>query len=190
VALEELIPAAHVYCHLDRVLALASVRDRVQVRYAAGIGPPHVDLEVFVRLQLVMVVEGTGSEHQLLRLAADQLSIQCYLGVNRNEPSPDQSSLTRIRARYRVAVIHRFFDVILEQCRQADLVWSRKIYLDSTQVQGNAALGSLTPRFTVGALRQRSEQAISGTTPALLGLFSLVTLLAQQPMISRTVSLP
>ncbi len=38
--------------------------------------------------------------------------------------------------------------------------------------------------------RQWSEQAIARTTPALLGLFSLVTLLAHQPMISRTVSLP
>lgn len=38
--------------------------------------------------------------------------------------------------------------------------------------------------------RQWSEQAIARTTPALLGLFSLVTLLAHQPMISSTLSLP
>jgi hypothetical protein len=38
--------------------------------------------------------------------------------------------------------------------------------------------------------RQRSEPAIARTTPALLGLFSLVTLLAHQPLSSSTVSLP
>jgi hypothetical protein len=35
--------------------------------------------------------------------------------------------------------------------------------------------------------RQWSERAIARTTPALLGLFSLVTLLAHQPMSSSTV---
>jgi hypothetical protein len=37
--------------------------------------------------------------------------------------------------------------------------------------------------------RQWSERAIARTTPALLGLFSLVTLLAHEPMTSSTVSL-
>lgn len=38
--------------------------------------------------------------------------------------------------------------------------------------------------------RQWSERAIARTTPALLGLFSLVTLLAHKPMTSGAVSLP
>ena len=37
--------------------------------------------------------------------------------------------------------------------------------------------------------RQWSERTIARTTPALLGLFSLVTLLAHQPMTSSTVPL-
>jgi hypothetical protein len=64
---------------------------------------------------------------------------------------PDHSSLTRIRARFGLETFRRFFDEVVERCRQAGLVWGRELYLDSTKVQANAASDSLTPRFTVAA---------------------------------------
>jgi transposase len=150
-SLDELVPADHFYRHVDRMLDLSFVRDLVQHCYVAGIGRPSVDPVVFFRLQLVMFFEGIRSERQLLRLAADRLSVRWFLGYNLDEPLPDHSSLTRIRTRYGVEVFRRFFDAILEQCQQAGLVWGRELYFDSTEVQANAALGSLTPRFAVEA---------------------------------------
>ena len=143
-SLDELVPADHFYRHLDRVLDLAFVRALMQDCYVAGIGRPSLDPQVFFRLQLVMFFEGIRSERQLLRHAADRLSVRWYLGFNLDEPLSDHSSLTRIRARYGVEVFRRFFDAILEQCQQAGLVWGRELYFDSTQVQANAALSSLT----------------------------------------------
>jgi hypothetical protein len=67
------------------------------------------------------------------------------------EALPDHSSLTRIRERYGVDVFHRFFEAIVEQCQQEKLVWGRELYIDSTQVNANADLDSLTPRFAVEA---------------------------------------
>jgi IS5 family transposase len=43
-----------------------------------------------------MFFEGIRSERQLLRLAADRLSVRRYLGHNLDEPLPDHSSLTRV----------------------------------------------------------------------------------------------
>jgi hypothetical protein len=51
----------------------------------------------------------------------------------------------------RVDVFRRFFDAIVEQCQQDKLVWGRELYLDGTQVNANADLDSLTPRFAVEA---------------------------------------
>ncbi len=101
-----------------------------------------------------MFFEGIRSERQLLRLAADRLSVRWYLGFNLDEPLPEHSSLTRIRTRYGVEVFRRFFDAILAQCQQAGLVWGRELYFDSTEVQANAAYSSLTPRFAVEAREQ------------------------------------
>lgn len=117
VTLDELVPADHFYRDLDRALDLSFVRALVHDYYATGVGRPSIDPQVFFKRQLVMFFEGIRSERQLLRLAADWLSVRWYLGFNLDEPLPDHSSLTRIRARYGIEVFRRFFDVIVEQCQ-------------------------------------------------------------------------
>src|SRR5262249_56784753 len=121
-SLEELVPRDHFYRHLDRVLDLSFVRDLVKDRYAVA-GRPSIDPAIFFRLQLVMFFEGIRSERLLMRTVADRLSVRWFLGYNLDEPLPDHSSLTRIRARYGLAVFRRFFEAIVEQCQQAGLVW-------------------------------------------------------------------
>ena len=82
VSLEELVPHGHFYRHLERTLDLSLVRELVQKTYA-GSGRPSIDPIVFFKLQLIMFFEGMRSERQLMRHAADRLSILWYLGVRR-----------------------------------------------------------------------------------------------------------
>jgi|SRR5215469_11019212 len=91
------------------------------------------------------------SERQLMRHAADRLSVRWYIGYDLNEPLPDHSSLTRIRERYGIDVFRRFFEAIVEQCQQAGLVWGRELYFDGTKVLANASTESVKPRFAVEA---------------------------------------
>src|SRR5258706_8232808 len=149
-SLEELVSADHFYRHVDRVLDLSFVRELVQDRYA-GMGRPSIDPVVFFRLQLVMFFEGIRSERQLLHLAADRLSVRWFLGYNLNEPLPDHSSLTKIRARYGLEVFRRFFEAIVEQCQEAGLIWGQELYFDGTKVAANAGKESVKPRFAVEA---------------------------------------
>jgi transposase len=153
VSLEDLVPADHFYRHLERSLDLTFVRDLVRDSYAAG-GRPSIDPVVFFKLQLIMFFEGIRSERQLLRVAADRLSLRWYLGYDLTEPLPDHSSLTRIRDRYGVTIFRRFFDRIVEQCQQAGLVWGKELYLDSTQVEANADKDKLVPRFYIDAIHE------------------------------------
>ena len=141
VSLDDLVPADHFYRHLERTLDLAFVRELVRDRYAAG-GRPSVDPVVFFKLQLVMFFEGLRSERQLMRVVADRLSVRWYLGYDLDEPLPDHSSLTRIRERYGVDAFRRFFEAILERCREAGLLWGEELYADATKVQANAAYTS------------------------------------------------
>jgi transposase len=150
VSLEELVPQDHFYRHLQKVLDLSFVYDLVRESYALA-GRPSIDPVVFFKLQLVMFFEDIRSERLLLRQVADRLSIRWYLGYNLDEPLPDHSSLSKIRLRYGLAVFQRFFEAIVEQCQQAKLVWGKELYFDSPQVNANADLDSLTPRFAVEA---------------------------------------
>jgi len=122
VSVEDLVPTDHFYRHLERTLDLSFVREFVHETYANK-GRPSIDPVVFFKLQLVMFFEGIRAARQLMRHAADRLSILWYLGFDLGEPLPDHSSLTRIRERYGVDVFRRFFDAIVEQCQQDKLVW-------------------------------------------------------------------
>src|SRR5690349_18317944 len=118
VSLDDLVPTDHFFRHLEKTLDLAFVREFVQQTYAGG-GRPSIDPIVFFKLQLVMFFEGLRSERQLMRHAADRLSVRWYLGYDLNELLPDHSSLTKIRSRYGIEVFHRFFEAVVEQCQQA-----------------------------------------------------------------------
>jgi transposase len=152
-SLDELVPADHFSRHVDRVLALSFVRDLAQDCYAAGMGRPSVDPRVFFTLQLVMFFADIRSERQLLRLTADRLSVRWFLGDHLDESLPDHSRLTRMRARYGLAVFRRFFP---GDCRAMSA--------------GGAGLGQRTllrrdpgpsrclPRFAHGALCRRGPR--------------------------------
>src|SRR5215469_7828348 len=150
VSVEQLVPQDHFYRHLERTLDLSFVREFVQKTYAGG-GRPSIDPIVFFKLQLVMFFEDIRSERLLMRHAADRLSVRWYLGYDLHEPLPHHSSLTKIRTRYGIDVFWRFFEQIVEQCQQEKLVWGKELYFESTQVNANADLDSLAPRFAVEA---------------------------------------
>ncbi len=66
-----------------------------------------------------MFFEGLRSERQLMRVAADRLSLRWYLGYDLHEALPDHSSLTKIRDRYGVTIFRRFFaDIFGRTSRQ------------------------------------------------------------------------
>ena len=150
VSLEELVPEDHFYRRLEAALDLSFVRELVGTLYAKG-GRPSVDPVVFFKLQLVLFFEGLRSERELMKAAADRLSLRWYLGYDLFEPLPDHSSLTRIRERFGAMVFRRFFEEIVKMCVEAGLVWGKELFFDATKVRANAAVDSLAPRWAVEA---------------------------------------
>ena len=150
VSVEQLVPHDHFYRHLERTLDLSFMREFVEKTYAHS-GHPSIDPVVFFKLHLVMFFEGIRSERQLMRHAADRLSVRWFLGYDLNEPLPDHSSLTKIRTRYGIEVFRRFFEAVVEHCQEAGLVWGKELSIDSTKVEANASVDSVKPRFFVEA---------------------------------------
>ena len=99
VSLEELVPQDHFYRHLERTLDLSFVRELVHETYAGG-GRPSIDPVVFFKLQLIMFFEGIRSERQLMRHAADRLSVRWYVGVRHVTQGSILSETERTRRRF------------------------------------------------------------------------------------------
>lgn len=134
-----------------------------------------VDPVVFFKLQLAVFFEGIRPERQLMRVASDRLSVRWYAGYDLSECLPDHSNLTRTRERFGLSVFRRFFGRIVEECFEAGLVRGDELFLDSTKVEGNAAVDSLAPRWAVqahlGGLfeeKQEGEQGARAGGPARL----------------------
>jgi transposase len=150
ITLEQLVPQDNFYRQVERTLDLSFVRALVAPFYAAG-GRPSVDPVVFFKLQLVMFFERIRYERELIRVAADRLSVRWYLGYDLGEALPEHSTLTKIRTRYGLETFRRFFDAIVAQCQAAGLVWGAELYTDATKVVANASVDSVQPRFAVAA---------------------------------------
>jgi transposase len=171
VSLEDLVPKDSLYRRLEEALDLSFVRELVRPLYAKG-GRPSVDPVVFFKLQLVMFFEGVRSERELMRVAADRLSVRWYLGYDLYEPLPDHSNLTRSRERFGLPVFRRFFEEIVRMCAEAGLVRGQELYFDATKVDANASLDSIAPRFAVeahlGGLFEDDEDTIEAKPEASL----------------------
>jgi transposase len=146
VSLEDLVPTNHFYRHLEAKLDLSFVREWSRELYAAR-GRPSIDPVIFFKLQLVMFFEGIRSERKLIETASLNLAHRWYLGYALDEALPDHSSLTRIRQRLGVDIFQRFFELVVDLCQEAGLVWGRELYFDATKVEANAGIPSLIPRF-------------------------------------------
>jgi transposase len=165
ISLDDLVPPDDFYRFLDAQLDLSFVREWVGRDYAEG-GRPSIDPVVVFKLQLILFFEGLRSERQLMRVVADRLSLRWYLGYDFGDELPHHSSLTRIRARYGRPIFQRFFERIVELCRDAGLVWGKELIFDATRVQANAALSGLIPRLHVVG-----ESAPSGVDEHMDALF-------------------
>ncbi len=120
------------------------MRDWVVDLYAP-VGRPSIDPVVFFKLELAQFFEGLRSERQLMRVAADHLSIRWYTGYNLDEPLPHHSSLTRIRRRLGLSLFRRFFEHGVELSDKAGLIWEMELLMDATKVPANAADSSIVP---------------------------------------------
>jgi transposase len=165
VSLDQLVPQDDFSRFLDARLDLSFVRDWVEPGYATK-GRPSIDPVVFFKLQLILFFEGLRSERQLMRVVADRLSLRWYLGYDFGEPLPDHSSLTRIRDRYGREIFQRFFDRIVELCRDAGLIWGEELIFDATKVRANADIDSLIPRFAWRARQHVADLFTDEAAPA------------------------
>jgi hypothetical protein len=128
--------------------------------------------------QTVMVPFWYGERHRLVELVS-QTAVWYHTGM---VPVPIRCVLVRDpQGQFQTQAL---LCTTLETLPAQILSWFiRRWQMEATFHEVRAHLG-------VETQRQWSERAIARTTPALLGLFSLVTVLAHESMVTGSVSLP
>ena len=111
--------------------------------YAEVMGRPSIPPGVYFRMLMIGYFEGISSERGIAWKAADSKSLEGFLGYELLEETPDHSSLSRIRNRLPLEVHKEVFAKVLEILKQEGLLKGKKIGLDASNLEANAAMRSI-----------------------------------------------
>ena len=144
-------PASHpFYERLNQLLGKHDfdrfVEGKCQRFYAATMGRPGLAPGVYFRLLLVGYFEGIDSERGISWRAGDSLSIRDFVGIPLNEGAPDHTTISRTRRLIDVETHRQVFGWVLELLADGGLVKGKRIGIDATTLEANAALRSIVRR--------------------------------------------
>jgi transposase len=143
ISLDQLVPKEHLVRRLAELLDFSWVRQATALYYSHT-GRPSIDPLVVAKLLLLGYLYNIDSERQLMRDVQVNLAYRWYLGYDLDEAIPDHSILSKARRRFGLAFFEQLFAYILDCCQGAGLVEGENVLMDSTVVEANASLDSIT----------------------------------------------
>lgn len=138
------------YRKLNELLAEAGfdrwIEELCRPYYAATMGRPSIPPGVFFRMMFVGFFEGIGSLRQIAWRCSDSLAVREFLGLPLTQRAPDDSSLTVIRQRFPVELFEEVFRYMILIARKKKLLQGKRIAIDATNLEANAAMRSIVSR--------------------------------------------
>ena len=125
------------------------VRGDVRGALRSAAGPSeHPTGGVLPVMLVVGYLEGIGSERGIAWRCAESLSLREFLGYELDENPPDHSTVSRTRRRLPVEAHETVFARVLELLEESGLLSGKTLGIDSTTLEGNAAMRSIVRRDT------------------------------------------
>ena len=152
-SLEERIPQTHplrpIRTLVDEALGRLS---RHFSRLYAPLGRPSIAPEKLLRALLLMVLYSIRSERRLMEELDYNLLYRWFVGLAMDESVWDATTFSKNRERFIDGeVARRFFDEVLRQARQRDLVSEEHFSVDGTLIEAWASLKSFRPKDDSGS---------------------------------------
>jgi IS5 family transposase len=168
VSTETLVPPKHVLRRLHAALDLSFVRELVAPFYAE-IGRLSIDPEVVARLWILQHYYGF-SEREVCDEVTMHAGFRWFCGLSFADPVPDQSTLVKLRTVKWAAsgLWEALLDETVRACEAAGIARGKRMGIDGTQINANAAIVSLEaipPVLTVvgeaSVAEERGEDAVT-----------------------------
>jgi transposase len=140
------------YDHLQKILCRGGFDDFAEKLcaeyYALMTGRPSIPPGRYFRMLLVGYFEGIDSERGICWRCADSLSLREFLRLDTGQKVPDHSSLCRIRQRLPIETHHEVFSFVLQLVAKKGLIKGKKLGIDASTMEANAALKTIVRRDT------------------------------------------
>ena len=116
--------------------------------YAAKYGRPSLTPGIYFRSLLLGYFEGIDSERGIAWQLADSLGLRRFVGIGLDEDTPDHTTISRTRRLIEVETHREVFGWVLGVLADRGLVKGKRIAIDATTLEANAAMGSIVRRDT------------------------------------------
>jgi transposase len=142
--------------------------------FAEGVGRPSIPPGIYFRMMFAGFFEGLSSERAIGWKCADSFSLREFLGYGLTDATPDHSTLSGLRRRFPEALHREVFDWVLKVAAEEGLLKGRKVAIDATTLEANAAMRTIVRRAD-GASYQKylkklaRAEGIQKPTPQDLG---------------------
>src|SRR5664279_1034181 len=114
--------------------------------YAEKMGRPGVTPGIYFRSLMIGYFEGIESERGIAWRLKDSLSLRRFLGIALDEDTPDHSTISRTRRLIDVETHRQVFSWVLGLLADQGLLQGKRIGIDATTLEANAAMRSIVRR--------------------------------------------
>jgi len=122
------------------------VETTCQPYYAPKMGAPSLPPGRYFRMHMVGYFEGIASERGIAWRCSDSMSLRDFLRLENREEVPDHSWLSKTRGRLPREVHERVFGWVLKLVAEQGLVKGKRIGVDASTMEANAALRTIVRR--------------------------------------------
>jgi transposase len=116
--------------------------------YADKFGRPSLLPGIYFRSLLIGYFEGIEAERGIAWRVADSLGLRRFLGIALTESTPDHSTLSRTRRLIDLETHEQVFAWVLTLLADRGLLQGKRIGIDATTLEANAAMKSIVRRDT------------------------------------------
>jgi transposase len=145
-------PGHPFYQRLNELLEAEGFDEFVEGRcakfYAAKYGRPSLTPGIYFRSLLIGYFEGIDSERGIAWRLADSLALRRFVGIALDEDTPDHSTISRTRRLIDLETHRGVFGWVLSLLADRGLVKGKRIAIDATTLEANAAMRSIVRRDT------------------------------------------
>ena len=114
--------------------------------YAPRFGRPSLLPGIYFRSLLIGYFEGIEGERGIAWRVADSLALRRFLGIALTEKTPDHSTLSRTRRLIDLETHQQVFAWVLGLLADRGLLQGKRIGIDATTLEANAAMRSIVRR--------------------------------------------
>ena len=116
--------------------------------YHSRLGRPSLTPGIYFRSLLIGYFEGIDGERGIAWRLADSLALRRFVGIGLEEPTPDHSTISRTRRLIDLETHQSIFRWILGLLADRGLLKGKRVAIDATTLEANAAMRSIVRRDT------------------------------------------